>query len=425
LPTPEEAMSNARVLCLVLFCLLAFGLLGCDEDLSQAALSTPSPTATVLASPSPTSTVRPTTVSLSSPTPVPLPLRLDDFANYAPTIVEYLNDSNGDEDGLRAALESWGALREVTDLLRVDVDDDGVGELLMVITDPSAGYGINAPGDLLVVDRDDGHFSLAYSAAVDSPLLDPVLMEVDDLNGDGHTELAYSSTSCGAHTCFTAVYVVASGSGTYEDLTGGGVEMAYVEPSFRDWDGDGIRELIMYGGTIGSVGAGPQRARTEVYGWDGADYVLMATEYDHSNFLYFRVLDANRALLAGEYDKAVALYREAIDDPALDVWMDESEREELAAFSRYRLSLTYLILGQADRAQAARDELLAQQPDNIYAQVVSVLWDAYLRDANLRTACEEVTAFAASNPEAVEVLQDYGYANPTFTPEDVCPSGKF
>ncbi len=418
-------MSNARVLSLVVLSLVAFSLFGCNEDLSQAALPAPSPTGAGFVSPVPIPTAERTTVSISSPTVVPLPPRPDDFGNYAPTIVEYLNDSKGDEDGLRATLESWGALRQVTDLLRVDVDDDGTGELLLVIVDPSPDYGINARGDLLILDREGGRFSVAYSAAGDTPLLDPVLMEVDDLNGNGHTELAYSSTSCGAHTCFTTVYVVASGTGTYEELTGGGAEMAYVDPGFRDWDGDGIRELLLYGGTIGSVGAGPQRARTEVYGWDGVAYVLVESVYDPSNFLYFRILDANSAFLAGEYDSAIVLYREAIDDPGLDVWMQESEREELVAFSRYRLSLTYLALGQVDQARAARDELLAEQPDNIYAQIVAVLWDTYLREGSLRTACEEVTAFAGSHPQATEVLADYGYANPTFTPEEVCPTNMF
>jgi hypothetical protein len=417
-------MSNARALSLVLS-LVAFSLFGCDEDLSQAVLPAPSPTGAGFMSPTPCPTAEPTKVSLSSPTPVPLPPCPSDFEDYASTLVEYLNNSEGDEDGLRATLQGWGALRQVTDLLRVDVDDDGTGELLVVVVDASPDYGINARGDLLILDRDDGRFGLAYRAAADSPLLDPELMEVDDLNGDGHTELAYSSSSCGAHTCFTTVYVVASGTGTYEDLTGGGVEMAYVEPSFTDWDGDGLRELIMHGGTIGSVGAGPQRGRTEVYGWDGANYVLGDTAYDPSNYLYFRVVDANVAFLTGDYDRAIALYREAIDNPGLTIWMDESEREELAAFSRYRLSLTYLVLGEVDQAQAARDELLVEQPDNIYAQVVGVLWETYLGEGSLRAACEEVTAFATLYPQAVEVLADYGYANPTFTPQEVCPIDVF
>ena len=417
--------SVARSFLLVSMLLTACLLAGCAADQGQVLQNTPGPTATgraaALPPPTATATPQPTAPAEESPTPVPLAEHPGDFEQYADTIVTYLNDSQGDEDGLRAMLEKWQALRRVTDLLRVDVDDDSAGELVMVVVDPSPDYGVNLRGDVLVVDKDEQLYSLAYSAAGESLLLDPALIEIDDLNGDGHTEMAFSSTSCGAHTCFTTVHIVASGTGQYQDLTGGGIEMSYVEPSFVDWDGDGVRELIMYGGTIGSVGAGPQRERTEVYKWNGTAYVPSETVYDYSNYLYYKVLDANQALLNGNYEGAVALYREAIDNPELDVWMEEGERDDLAAFSRYRLTLTYLLLGEAASAQATRDELLGAQPDNIYAQVLNVLWDAYKRDADLKVACEQVGEFAAAHPETVEVLVDYGYGNPTFTPEEVCP----
>jgi len=69
--------------------------------------------------------------------------------------------------------------------------------------------------------------------------------------------------------------------------------------------------------------------------------------------------------------------------------------------------------------------LLTEQPDNIYAQVVTVLWDTYLVDADLRAACEAVGTFAAAHPQTADVLADYGYGNPTFTPEEVCPATLF
>lgn len=417
--------SVARSFLLVSMLLTACLLAGCAADQGQALQNTPGPTATgqaaALPPPTATATLHPTAPAEESPTPVPLAEHPGDFEQYADAIVTYLNDSHGDEDGLRAMLENWEALRRVTDLLRVDVNDDGLGELVMVVVDPSPDYGINLRGDVLVVDKDEQRYSLAYSAAGESLLPDPALIEIDDLNGDGRTEMAYSSTSCGAHTCFTTVYIAASGTGEYQDLTGGGIEMSYVEPSFVDWDGDGVRELIMYGGTIGSVGAGPQRERTEVYRWDGATYGLTETVQDYSNYLYFRVLDANQALPEGEFERAATLYREAIDDPRLDTWMDESEREELAAFSRYRLSLSYLMMGEVALAEAAREELQAVQPGNIYAQVATVLWDAYEAQGDLEAACQEVDDFAHLHPEAVEVLNDYGYSNPTFTAEEICP----
>jgi hypothetical protein len=401
---------------------------GCGTGAIGGAVSTASPQTTAAPTLQPTATVQPTPTPLASPAVAVPPQRPERFELYAPTIISYLNATEGDQDALRALLEDWGVLEHATDLLRIDVDDDGVGELLLVIINPSPEFGINAEGDVLVLDVQDDTYHVAYSAAAgveDSVLTDPALIEVDDFNEDGATEIAYSSTSCGAHTCFTSVYVVASGTGTYEDLTGGGIEMAYADPSFEDWDGDGVLELIMHGGTIGSVGAGPQRERTEVYKWDGDEYSLSETHYDYSSSLYFTVLDANRALLGGEYDRAAMLYKEAIHNPNLDVWMEETERAELAAFSRYRLSLTYLLMGELAQAEATRQELLAAQPDNVYSQVTQVFWQTYQQQGDLLAACQEVNAFAELHPEAVEVLADYGYSNPTFTAQDVCPEQLF
>lgn len=436
----NKTMNGKRILCSLMLSLLLILLAGCGADtlsdflfpqlsatptIETPPILTPTPEPTVVPSASPTvvPTASPTETPSASPTPIPFPPRPEDFADYPGTIIAYLNDSGGDVDGLREGLKNWGALRNVADLLRADVDDDGKGELLLVIVE--GDYGINLSGDVLVIDIEAPEYSLAYRATGELFILDPTLLQVSDINGDGYTELAFTSTSCGAHTCSTTVYILASGTGAYGDLTDGGIEMTYADVRFSDWDGDDVPELIMYGGIIGSVGAGPQRERTEVYRWDGLTYTLLETIYDPSNYLYFKVLDANQALLEGEYEIAAALYREAIENPNLEVWMDESERDEMTAFARYRLSLTYLLLGEIDEATLAREELLTQQPDNIYSQVVTVLWDAYSVDGDLRAACEAVQSFAATHPETADVLADYGYANPTFTPEEVCPIALF
>ena len=418
----REALDRGRILRALSLSLLLICLAGCDTTaFPKLPTPQPSPTATIQAQAILTPTPEPTEVPSASPTPVPFPHRPEDFADYPAAILGYLNASQGDVDGLREGLKNWEALRDVADLLRVDVDDDRKGEYLLVIVDTSGEYGINLPGDLLVIDIEGEQYSLAYRAARDLLILDASLLEVNDINQDGHTELAFTSTSCGAHTCSTTVYILSSGTGMYDDLTGGGIEMTYADVRFSDWDGDDVPELIMYGGIIGSVGAGPQRERTEVYRWDGLTYTLSETVYDPSNYLYFKVLDANQALLEGKYERAVTLYQGAIENPDLEIWMEESEREELTAFARYRLSLTYLLLGEIGEAQLTRDELLMEQPENIYAQVVTVLWDTYLMDKDLRAACEAVGSYAAAQPETAAVLADYGYGNPTFTPKEVCP----
>jgi hypothetical protein len=417
-------MGTGRALCTLTLLLLVIGLAGCgDLPFPGVFTARSSPTRTVEMAAIPPPTPRPTATAAVSLAPVPFPPRPDDLADYANAIVSYLNESQGDVDGLREGLEGWQALRHVTDLLRADVDDDGKGEFLLVLVAPSAEYATVIPGDLLAIDIDGQEYRLAYQAASDRVIMDPALLEVEDLNGDGYTELAFASTGCGAHTCTTTVYILASGAGTYDDLIEGGIEMPFVEVHFVDRDGDSVP--VMYGGMIGSVGAGPQRARTEVYKWDGHTYTLAETIYDPSDYLYFKVLDANGALLEGDYARAAQLYLEAVENPNLEAWMGEYERVDLTAFSRYRLCLTYLLKGDVDAAKAVRDEMLKEQPDHIYAQVVTALWDAYLTDGDLSSACDEVGAFASEHPKTADVLADYGYGNPTFAPADVCPVSLF
>ncbi|HUV72823.1 MAG TPA: hypothetical protein VMW79_00815, partial [Anaerolineae bacterium] len=193
-------MNIPRTLHLLVGLLLAGFLAGCALEIPQAGEPTPTPLATLEASALPTPTTAPSPTPVETPISVSIPPRPPDFDQYKETIARYLRDSGGDEDGLRSMLVDWGGLRHVTDLLRVDVDDDSLGELLIVLVEPSPEYGINLRGDLLVLDRKDEMFELAYSAAGDSILLDPALIEVDDLNGDGQTEMAFSFTECGAHT---------------------------------------------------------------------------------------------------------------------------------------------------------------------------------------------------------------------------------
>jgi len=138
--------SVARSFLLVLMLLTAWLLAGCAADLGQVLQNTPGPTATgqaaALPPPTATATLHPTAPAEESPTPVPLAEHPGDFEQYADAIVTYLNDSHGDEDGLRAMLEKWEALRRVTDLLRVDVNDDGLEARTKTLFRPVFGVKI-------------------------------------------------------------------------------------------------------------------------------------------------------------------------------------------------------------------------------------------------------------------------------------------
>ena len=105
-------MKSKRTLYLVVVLLLAGSIAGCGIDISQLARAPSTATATLEAAVLPAPTPEPTSPPTETPTPVRIPPRPYDLEHYPETIVRYLNDSGGDEDGLRDMLGSWDALRQ-------------------------------------------------------------------------------------------------------------------------------------------------------------------------------------------------------------------------------------------------------------------------------------------------------------------------
>lgn len=344
-----------------------------------------------------------------------------ELADYPAAVVDELNRTAGDLEAVRTWLQDCGALAQEGETFhRTDVDDDGEDEILAIVTDPAAEEFFNVPGEFVIIDGQGNDHQLTYRADVETAT-DLAVFDIRDFNANGRTEVAFTTSSCGAHTCFTTIYVIEWDGTAYQDLTGGGHEMAGPEISFENRDRDDALELLMHGGVIGSVGAGPPRPREEQYDWDGSLYVLTKTTWDESEFLYWKVIDANDALAAGGFQEAIQLYNEALTDETLQTWAREEEREELAAFSRYRLAVTFAALGDMDTAQLRVEELEQEQPDDIYAEVARLFFDTMTDTSDVAAACQAVNAFAADNPETTAVLDSYGYATPEFTADMVCP----
>ena len=74
-----------------------------------------------------------------------------------------------------------------------------------------------------------------------------------------------------------------------------GITMPFAHAKFQPGAGD-TQELLLSGGAQGSVGAGPQRTRTETWAWNGAAYALKSTQLDEATYLYHAVKDADTLL---------------------------------------------------------------------------------------------------------------------------------
>jgi hypothetical protein len=253
------------------------------------------------------------------------------------------------------------------------------------------------------------------------------LLTVGDLNLDELPDVVWVDTTCGASTCFDTVNVRSWDGTTWADWTDGTVTMAYAEINLTDVSEEGLGEEIeLEGGIYGSVGAGPQRSRTEVWASvEGGPYSLLEKSYSQTECLYHTVLDANRAFLDAPlngFEAATALYTQAVEDEGLiKCWVRNDELAELRSFSLFRLALIAGYSGDSAGAAAQIATLSTEYPGSVYDEVGQLWLESYESSGDAALACEDVTLFAEEDSAAWEMLADYGYTNPSFEAVDVCP----
>jgi hypothetical protein len=211
----------------------------------------------------------------------------------------------------------------------------------------------------------------------------------------------------------------------YEDWIAGEPTTASAEFRFEDVAPEGSgKEILIHGGVIGSVGAGPQRSWTETYlSSEGGAYNLYKQQYDPSECLYHKILDANITFNNWKtegFEAAVEAYRAAVDDKTAEACGSiRDELNTLRDFARFRLVVSQVAAGQASQAP----KIIAQIKAPALAGAARIFYDAYRASGSVIQACGDATTYAQNTPASWQFLSDWGYANPSFAPEDLCPVG--
>jgi LysM repeat protein len=343
------------------------------------------------------------------------------FAAY-PAALDELAAAGESMENILELLRTCEVLSE-ENLRSGDWNGDGSDDWVVVLQNPLSDAATPETELLVFMSEGDG-LALSYQAR---PAGQVSLLATDDINLDGQPDLAWVDTTCGASTCFDAVAVRSWDGAAWVDWTESTIVMAYGEIQLEEArDTAQGREIVLQGGEYGSVGAGPQRARTEVWGSiEGAPYELLDKVYERSNCLYFKVLDAGEALARHEeigLVQAREMYNEAVTNRNLVKCGTRSgELDELRSFSLFRLALVYAYEGDAVLAAESVAQLQTAFSDSPFVGVAESWLAAYQPAGDIAAACAAVTAYAAENSAAVEALSDYGYANPAFTAADLCP----
>lgn len=374
--------------------------------------ATPAPGAQATATPAPQARSTPTPA-----TPAPTPGSCaSSLAGYPALILTYLNTPGNTPGSLRDWLTQCNVIIGDPDAVTTAALQSATSaDLVVTLNEPPDGSGL-----LLVYHSSPSAYKLAHKAESSGRV---ALLTVTDLNADRKPDIVWTDTSCGAHTCFTTLYVDSWDGTTYADWIVGEPTIASAEYRFQDIVPTGSgQEIIVHGGVIGSVGAGPQRAWTETYiSANGASYTLFEQVYDASTCLYHAILDANAAFdtwAAEGFEPAITAYTDAIKDQTLTACGTiANELATLRDFARFRLTVALVGNGQQADAQA----ILAQITTPALRGAANAFNTAYRTSRSIIQACRDTNTYAQANPASWQFLADWGYANPTFAAEDLCP----
>jgi hypothetical protein len=259
----------------------------------------------------------------------------------------------------------------------------------------------------------------------------PSLRYLLDLNADGRAELVVSLPTCGASTCFEDVRIFAwDGQGFSNRLEDTTSDLPFPDIRLADPDGDRIFNLEVAGGAFGSVGAGPPRGLTRSWPYHPhtGTWRDPVDQLQSSEYRIHALQDAERAALEGDFDQALAGYQRVASDPGLTDWMDPPvEQGNLAAYALFKAAVVLLIEQQPGEAAAAFDQQARRftpgQPGQAYVQLAKAFQEAQPTGGVAR-GCAAAQSYAADHPDQILAplgSQTFGYANPDYSPQDICP----
>ncbi|MCX6029992.1 MAG: LysM domain-containing protein [Chloroflexi bacterium] len=342
------------------------------------------------------------------------------MAAYADAIAARLNQPNTAPTDLTAWLKGCGAIQDKQGSVTVaPITGPTSKDVIVALRDPATDQ-VTPRGLLLVYHASAKGYALARKVEGAGPI---ALLKAGDVNTDGKPDRIWTDTTCGAHTCFSTLFVESWDGKAYQDWIVGEPTIAYGEYAFTDTlpagSGD---EILVHGGVIASAGAGPQRAWTETYvSPKGGPYELFNQVYDDSKCLYHHVLDANKAFgqwTSAGFEPAIKAYQAAINDTALEACGSiKDEAATLRDFARFRLIVALVGGGKSPLTAAMK----AQMTDQALTGAADTFLTSYHGSGSVIQACRDVTTYAVANPASWNFLAAWGYANPAFTAQDLCP----
>jgi hypothetical protein len=327
-----------------------------------------------------------------------------------PTPVDLLGPPPADPEAAEKALERYFGTAPVScdDTVQQrwsvqcatgDLDGDGKADVAMLI--PLAGMGLRSPDPAAVLVRRAGglrfeHFPTSRIEA-DASASGRELFAVADRTGDARPELVYVSKGCTASTCRDLVEIQSWDGTAWRNV--GPPDLGIENLETASFTGTGDKStLVLRGGRLNALGAGPSRARTVTYLFDGTRYSASNVAYDPPEYLYHAVLDADALFEDARWDAAIAAYRAAVAAPNLRDWKYESQgmngRAELNAYALFRIALATTAAGE--NPTSALDEVITASKDELFPRLAVAFRQGFQQGGSPQQGCLAVTTYLAT-----------------------------
>lgn len=344
-------------------------------------------------------------------------------------IVRYLNTGGAYESLSEILSERWGIVRE-GDSMRGDVDFTGEGtpEILITYANPDGRSAVLLLGCI------QSEYRVLYelNTQITEP---PQMIAFGDMNRDRRNDLLFAVQQCPTDDANnpildecelnTRLLSWQANESRFANLLVNDV-LSDTLPEINDFDNDEVSELVVRLENDGTERTGPLRTGTNIYDWNGQEYVLSIIQPDPPRYRIQVIFEADRAFLRRELGEAAQLYQVALQDPTdLRDWIG-GERASLIAYTLYRLLITQVASQSASQTQTYQ-RILNDYPDpqaaSIYVRMARAFMETYQQQGNPALGCDAVRAVltAEADNNALELLNRYGERSPKYTLNDLCP----
>jgi hypothetical protein len=355
--------------------------------------------------------------------------------DYADALPSALDETAGDTEILERWLYACGGLADDRGaVLTADLNGDDVEDYVIfptVISDVGLGPDGAQGGVYIFHGLPGGGYELAASPEVFGK---PVPLTIEDVNGDGNVDVAWTVEGCSTF-CMLETQIVTWDGEDYVSLIAPGAAIAEGEASFEDIkavESATGKALVLRGGVSGTPEGGLTVEHEEVWqSIDGAPFRRISWEYDPedeaSNCLGLRLIEADVALQASDvlgYGPAFEKYARTLE-PGLEACSifgltPDDELALLQGLANFRFIQVQALDDDLEAAQASLNYFTEQLPGSPYAEAAQRWLDEFTTSADAATACDSIASILEENPDMWQITDHFGYNHPALAAEQIC-----